>query len=74
MSENETNADVKWPQLSEFFKQIGKNTDKNIKFNCLLCVPIKCILTSQTSYSNLRSHIKVRLSINLKASIYNYNL
>lgn len=37
----EVYACPKWPQLSEFFKQIGKNTDKNIKLNCLLCVPSK---------------------------------
>lgn len=60
----EVYACQKWPQLSEFFKQIGKNTDKNIKFNCLLCVRSKSIMTSQTSYSNLRSHIKLRRFVN----------
>lgn len=58
----DSNYNLKWPQLQQFFEQQGNIEDKNIEFKCVLCKPKHKILsTSSTSYSNLRAHIKVNL-------------
>ncbi|XP_060881964.1 uncharacterized protein LOC132953601 [Metopolophium dirhodum] len=55
----DSNYNLKWPQLQQFFEQQGKIEDKNIEFKCVLCKPKhKTLSTSSTSYSNLRAHIK----------------
>lgn len=60
----DNNCNLKWPHLKQFFEQHGKNEDKNIEFKCLLCKPKhKKLSTSNTSYSNLRAHIKVSLCL-----------
>lgn len=58
---NDEEIQLKWPHLSPMFKQITKTCkDKNIEFQCLLCIPTKKYLsTSISSYSNLRKHISV---------------
>jgi len=58
----DNNCNLKWPHLQQFFKQNGKNEDKNIEFACLLCKPkLEKLSTSCTPYLNLRAHIKVNL-------------
>jgi len=60
----DSNYNLKWPQLQQFFEQQGNIEDKNIEFKCVLCKPKHKILsTSSTSYSNLRAHIKVNLML-----------
>lgn len=58
----------KWNYLKTFFKETLHSAEgnSNITFQCLLCIPkIKLISTSITSNSNLRSHIKVSIDINI---------
>lgn len=67
LSINLANSDTcksKWNHLKNFFKETSDsakgNSNNNITFQCLLCIPkVKIISTSTTSNSNLRSHIKV---------------
>jgi len=62
-----SDRNIKWPHLQIFFEQQGNNEDKNIEFLCLLCKPKrKKISTSNTSYSNLRAHIKVNVHLGLR--------
>jgi len=50
----------KWSYISQYFEQLCNTSTKNLIFKCLLCGPKeKRISTSNTSNSNLRTHIKV---------------
>lgn len=50
----------KWAHLDGYFKQLSESEESNIMFKCLLCLPKeKIVSTSNTSNSNLRTHIKV---------------
>lgn len=58
----ETEITLHWPYLKDYFEQLSSKDDgSNLYFRCILCKPkTKWISTSQTSNSNLRTHIKVR--------------
>jgi len=54
----------KWPYITQYFEQLTDTSTKNLMFKCLLCGPKeKRISTSNTSNSNLRTHIKVCKSL-----------
>jgi len=60
--EDTRTADIKpkWSCITQYFEQLCDTSTKNLMFKCLLCGPKeKRISTSNTSNSNLRTHIKV---------------
>ncbi|VVC33967.1 Hypothetical protein CINCED_3A025756 [Cinara cedri] len=59
--------DLKWPYLKTYFKQLSESDiteeKSNFTFKCMLCMPkIKLISTFISSDSNLKTHIKLKLS------------